>query len=75
MPRFHEWHLATEAARMALSRQSARDNAHIAAYHFHKRFMLFRTIILKQKLNLMDFGGRYEFGRAGGPVTTMAYIG
>ncbi|KAI8710750.1 ATP-dependent DNA helicase [Fusarium sp. LHS14.1] len=61
MPRFQEWKAAPEAARMALSRQLLRDNAHIAAYHFHKRYTLFRTIILKQKFNLTDFWGRYEW--------------
>ncbi|EEU34852.1 uncharacterized protein NECHADRAFT_88370 [Fusarium vanettenii 77-13-4] len=57
-----EWKAAPEAARMALSRQLLRDNAYIAAYHFHKRYMLFRTIVLKQKFNLIDFWGRYEWG-------------
>ncbi|KAJ3454226.1 hypothetical protein MRS44_018120 [Fusarium solani] len=61
MPRFQEWKAAPEAARMALSRQLLRDNAHIAAYHFHKRYTLFRTIVLKQKFNLTDFWGRYEW--------------
>ncbi|KAM4055520.1 ATP-dependent DNA helicase PIF1 [Hirsutella rhossiliensis] len=61
MPRFNEWQAAPEAARMALSRQLLRDNAHIAAYHFHKRYTLFRTIVLKQKFNLTDFWGRYEW--------------
>ena len=61
MPRFHEWKAAAEADRMAPSRQLLRDNAHIAAYHFHKRFTLFRTIVLKQKSNVTDFWGRYEW--------------
>ncbi|KAJ3455383.1 hypothetical protein MRS44_013983 [Fusarium solani] len=61
MPRFQEWKAAPEAARMALSRKLLRDNAHIAAYHFHKRYTLFRTIVLKQKFNLTDFWGRYEW--------------
>ncbi|XP_044723694.1 ATP-dependent DNA helicase PIF1 [Hirsutella rhossiliensis] len=62
MPRFDEWQTAPEVARMALSRQLLRDNAHIAAYHFHKRYTLFRTIVLKQKFNLTDSWGRYEWG-------------
>ncbi|XP_044717935.1 PIF1-like helicase domain-containing protein [Hirsutella rhossiliensis] len=62
MPRFDEWQAAPEAARMALSRQLLRDNAHIAAYHFYKRYTLFRTIVLKQKFNLTDSWGRYEWG-------------
>ncbi|KAM4066763.1 ATP-dependent DNA helicase PIF1 [Hirsutella rhossiliensis] len=61
MPRFDEWQTAPEVARMALSRQLLRDNAHIAAYHFHKRYTLFRTIVLKQKFNLTDSWGRYEW--------------
>ncbi|XP_044717958.1 ATP-dependent DNA helicase [Hirsutella rhossiliensis] len=56
-----KWKAAPEAARMVLSRQLLRDNAHIAAYHFHKRYTLFRTIVLKQKFNLTDFWGRYEW--------------
>ncbi|KAM4062958.1 PIF1-like helicase [Hirsutella rhossiliensis] len=42
-------------------RQLLRDNAHIAAYHFHKRYALFRAIVLKQKFNLTDSWGRYEW--------------
>ncbi|PHH85524.1 hypothetical protein CDD83_296 [Cordyceps sp. RAO-2017] len=49
-----------EAARMVLSQQLLRDNAHIAAYHLHKRYTLFRTIVLKRKFNLTDFWARYE---------------
>ncbi|KAM4064224.1 ATP-dependent DNA helicase PIF1 [Hirsutella rhossiliensis] len=56
-----KWKAAPEAARMVLSRQLLRDNAHIAAYHFHKRYTLFRTTVLKQKFNLTDFWGRYEW--------------
>ncbi|KAM4058318.1 ATP-dependent DNA helicase PIF1 [Hirsutella rhossiliensis] len=56
-----KWKAAPEAARMVLSRQLLRDNAHVAAYHFHKRYTLFRTIVLKQKFNLTDFWGRYEW--------------
>ncbi|KAM4067812.1 ATP-dependent DNA helicase PIF1 [Hirsutella rhossiliensis] len=62
MPRFDEWQAAPEAARIALSRQLLRDNAHIAAYHFHKRYTLLRAIVLKRKFNLTDFWGRYEWG-------------
>lgn len=61
IPRFQEWQAAPEAARLALSRQLLRDNAHIAAYHFHTRYTLFRTIVVKQKFNLIDFWGRYEW--------------
>ncbi|KAM4062490.1 PIF1-like helicase [Hirsutella rhossiliensis] len=57
----YQWKAAPEAARMVLSRQLLRDNAHIAAYHFHKRYTLFRTTVLKQKFNLTDFWGRYEW--------------
>ncbi|XP_044723702.1 ATP-dependent DNA helicase PIF1 [Hirsutella rhossiliensis] len=64
-----KWKAAPEAARMVLSRQLLRDNAHIAAYHFHKRYTLFRTIVLKQKFNLTDFGAvtiREQFTRIWG---------
>lgn len=50
---------------MALSRQLLRDNAHIAAYHFYKRYTLFRTIVVKQKFKLIDFWGRYEWQSRG----------
>ncbi|XP_044723807.1 PIF1-like helicase domain-containing protein [Hirsutella rhossiliensis] len=57
-----KWKAAPEAARMVLSRQLLRDNAHIAAYHFYKRYTLLTTIVLKQKFNLTDLWGRYEWG-------------
>ncbi|EEU34868.1 uncharacterized protein NECHADRAFT_98098 [Fusarium vanettenii 77-13-4] len=61
---------APEAARMALSRQLLRDNAHIAAYHFHKRYTLFRTIILRQNghpdLDPNDSQSRERFARIWG---------
>ncbi|KAM4062421.1 PIF1-like helicase [Hirsutella rhossiliensis] len=57
-----QWKAAPEAARMVLSRQLLRDNAHIAAYHFYKRYTLLTTIVLKQKFNLTDLWGRYEWG-------------
>ncbi|KAM4067379.1 ATP-dependent DNA helicase PIF1 [Hirsutella rhossiliensis] len=39
-----KWKAAPEAARMVLSRQLLRDNAHIAAYHFYKRYTLLRLL-------------------------------
>lgn len=60
-----EWQAAPEGGRMAVSRQLLRDNAHIAAYYFHKRYFLFKTIVVKEKFNLIDFRGCYEWqGRA-----------
>jgi hypothetical protein len=69
-PRFDEWQASPEEVRMALSRRLLQDNAHIAAYHFHKRYTLFKSIVMKQKFNLIDFGGATS-GKAGGPVVTV----
>ena len=46
---------------MALSRKLLRDNPHIAAWHFHRRFTLFRDIVLKVKFNGIDYWVRYKW--------------
>ncbi|XP_044720079.1 ATP-dependent DNA helicase PIF1 [Hirsutella rhossiliensis] len=65
-----KWKAAPEAARMVLSRQLLRDNAHIAAYHFYKRYTLLTTIVLKQNghpdLDPDDNRSRERFARIWG---------
>ncbi|KAJ6436102.1 ATP-dependent DNA helicase PIF1 [Purpureocillium lavendulum] len=61
-PQFQDWQELPEQQRMGMSSKLLRDNPHIAAWHFYKRFGLFRDIVLKQKFNVTDFWNR-EFAR------------
>ncbi|KJZ69841.1 hypothetical protein HIM_10769 [Hirsutella minnesotensis 3608] len=67
MPRYEEWLAASEAERMALSRHLLRQNPHIAAFHFHRRYCHFRDIVLRTKFNIMDYWDRYEWQGRGSP--------
>ena len=67
MPRYEEWLGAPEPERMALSRYLLRQNPHIAAFHFHRRYCLFRDIVLRTKFNVTDYWGRYEWQGRGSP--------
>ena len=67
MPGFVEWSEAPEPQRMAISARLLRENPHIAAWHFHRRFTLFRDIVLKSKFNLTDYWTRYEWQKRGSP--------
>ncbi|KAM4067367.1 Beta-ketoacyl synthase [Hirsutella rhossiliensis] len=40
---------------------------HIAAFHFHRRYCLFRDIVLRTKFNVTDYWGRYEWQGRGSP--------
>lgn len=46
---------------MALSRRLLRENPHIAAWHFYSRTQHFKDIVLKQKFNMDDWWGRFEW--------------
>ncbi|XP_044723715.1 PIF1-like helicase domain-containing protein [Hirsutella rhossiliensis] len=61
MPRYEEWLAASESERMALSRQLLRQNPHIAAFHFYRRYCFFRDIVLRKKFNVTDYWDRYEW--------------
>ncbi|KAH7465030.1 hypothetical protein FOMA001_g17026 [Fusarium oxysporum f. sp. matthiolae] len=61
LPQFQDWQELPEQQRMGMSSKLLRDNPHIAAWHFYKRFGLFRDIVLKQKFNVTDFWNRYEW--------------
>jgi ATP-dependent DNA helicase PIF1 len=67
MPRYEEWLGASEPERMALSRHLLRQNPHIAAFHLHRRYCLFRDIVLRKKLNMSDYWDRYEWQGRGSP--------
>ncbi|KAK8912669.1 hypothetical protein VCV18_012348 [Metarhizium anisopliae] len=54
MPRYGEWLRASEPERMALSRYLLRQNPHIAAFHFYRRYCAFRDIVLRKKFNITD---------------------
>ncbi|KAH7460893.1 hypothetical protein FOMA001_g19400 [Fusarium oxysporum f. sp. matthiolae] len=61
LPQFQDWQELPEQQRMGMSSKLLRDNPHIAAWHFYKRFGLFRDIVLKQKFNVTDYWNRYEW--------------
>lgn len=67
MPRYGEWLRASEPERMALSRHLLRQNPHIAAFHFHRRYCFFRDIVLRKKFNVTDYWDRYEWQGRGSP--------
>ncbi|EFZ03292.1 DNA helicase PIF1, ATP-dependent [Metarhizium robertsii ARSEF 23] len=58
MPRYDEWLAASESERMGLSRQLLRQNPHIAAFHFYRRYCFFRDIVLSKKFNITDYWDR-----------------
>ncbi|KAL3955881.1 hypothetical protein ACCO45_009900 [Purpureocillium lilacinum] len=59
--RFQDWQRLPEQQRMGMSSKLLRDNPHTAAWHFYRRFGLFRDVVLKHKLNVTDFWNRYEW--------------
>ncbi|KJZ70268.1 hypothetical protein HIM_10349 [Hirsutella minnesotensis 3608] len=61
LPQFQDWQEVSEQQRMGMSSKLLRDNPHIAAWHFYRRFGLFRDTVLKQKFNVTDFWNRYEW--------------
>lgn len=61
MPRYEEWKTATTEQQVSIARQNLRENPHIAAYHFHRRLTLFRTIVMQKKFNIKDYWVRYEW--------------
>ncbi|KJK73474.1 hypothetical protein H634G_11287 [Metarhizium anisopliae BRIP 53293] len=67
MPRYEEWLAASESERMALSRYLLRQNPHIAAFHFYRRYCFFRDIVLRKKFNVTDYWDRYEWQGRGSP--------
>ncbi|EFY90645.1 ATP-dependent DNA helicase PIF1 [Metarhizium acridum CQMa 102] len=67
MPRYDEWLAASESERMGLSRQPLRQNPHIAAFHFYRRYCFFRDIVLSKKFNITDYWDRYEWQGRGSP--------
>ncbi|EXU94986.1 PIF1-like helicase [Metarhizium robertsii] len=67
MPRYEEWLAASESERMGLSRHLLRQNPHIAAFHFYRRYCFFRDIVLSKKFNITDYWDRYEWQGRGSP--------
>src|SRR5262249_9674077 len=57
----------SEPERMALSRHLLRQNPHIAAFHFHRRYCFFRDIVLRKKFDVTDCWDRYEWQGRGSP--------
>jgi ATP-dependent DNA helicase PIF1 len=58
---YNRWKNGTPAERISLSREQLRDNPHIAAYHFHRRFLAMMECVIKPKFQVTDWWNRYEF--------------
>ena len=60
MPNYEAWKEATGREKIRIATENIRDNPHIAAYHFHKRFNLFIEHILIPKFNVINYWNRYK---------------
>jgi ATP-dependent DNA helicase PIF1 len=65
MPQFKEWKVSTAARRARLAMDFVRDNPHVVAYWFHRRFELFKTHVVKPKFDVVDHWDRYEYQARG----------
>jgi hypothetical protein len=65
MPRVDEWKQGPEQVRIRISRQNLEENPHIAAYHFYRRYCLFRDLVLIPKFGIVDYWGRFEWQARG----------
>jgi ATP-dependent DNA helicase PIF1 len=65
MPQFEEWKVSTAARRARLAMDFVRDNPHVVAYWFHRRFELFKTHVVKPKFDVVDHWDRYEYQARG----------
>lgn len=65
MPRYEEWKQGPEQTRLRISRENLRDNPHIAAHHFFRRYNVFRDQVLIPKFNIIDHWDRYEWQTRG----------
>jgi helitron helicase-like protein len=61
MPRYEEWKNGTAAERIKIARENVRDNPHIAAYHFHRRFTVLMEKVVTPKFKVKDHWNRYEW--------------
>jgi hypothetical protein len=53
--RWSEYQDSDRNRRVRLSREFLRDNPAIGAYHFHRRFEIFRCKVLEVKLYIEDY--------------------
>ena len=74
MPRYEEWKNGTAAERIKISRENVRDNPHIAAYQFHRRFIVFMEKVISPKFNAR-ITGIGTSGRGVALLTIMASFG
>ena len=64
-PRYQEWLQADHRQKINIASANLRDNPHIAAYHFHRRFTSFLKQVLVKKFNITDYWYRYEWQSRG----------
>ena len=62
---YNAWKNGTPTERMQITRESLRDNPHIAAYHFHRRFLALMDCVITPKFGVTDYWNRYEFQSRG----------
>lgn len=60
-PAYTLWRNGNPQVRMRITREHLRDNPHIAAYHFHRRFLALMKCIAMPKFAVTDWWNRYEF--------------
>jgi ATP-dependent DNA helicase PIF1 len=65
--KWNEYSEGDRDRRVRLSREFLRDNPAIGAYHFHRRFELFRRKVLDVKFCIEDYWNRYEWQSRGSP--------
>lgn len=58
---YRAWRAGTKIERFKITSSCLRDNPHIAAYHFHRRFLAMMEIMIKPKFDVIDWWNRYEF--------------
>ena len=61
MPNFSEWEAANARDRIRLASAFVRDNPHIVAFYFDRRFELFKKHVVRPKFNVVDWWDRYEW--------------
>jgi hypothetical protein len=62
MPNYLRWRDApTDRERIREARIALRDNPHIAAFHFYRRFELAFKLLIKPKFNVIEWWNRFEW--------------
>jgi hypothetical protein len=55
LPRYDEWLAVDHKSKLSIFAANLRDKPHIAAYHFHQRFLTLLNTFLRQKFGITDY--------------------